>query len=485
MLDLGMVKPGSTIYIPFHTFDSNDPSASVIVSAFVAGDIEVYKNGSVTQRASDSGYTLLDTDGINFDGTTGIHGFSIDLADNTTAEFWQSGEKYFVVVGPVTIDAATVNFLAATFEIGYPSAFLNTSIATLASQTSFTLDDAPADDDALNGCLCIVHDVASAVQIAVGFVLDYTGSSKTVTLQADPAIFTMAATDNISFFLPANVGAWNNVALPTTNPLPNAASDTAGGIPISDAGGLDMDAKLANTNEVTAARMGALTDWINGGRLDLLLDAIPTTAMRGTDNAALASVLGALADAASADDPTTADTLMQYVKQLINILIGAAGIANLRAAAAPANAVSLSEMIRAIYDDSNELQGDWVNAGRLDAILDARASQTTVDNIETDTQNIQTRLPTALVSSRMDSTVDATGMESGAVDNILTTQMTESYAANGVAPTLAQAMFAVHQMLMQFGIASTSYTVRKLDDSTTAFVVTLDDATTPTDAKRV
>jgi hypothetical protein len=56
--------------------------------------------------------------------------------------------------------------------------------------------------------------------------------------------------------------------------LPNAAADAAAGLPISDAGGLDLDAKLANTNEVTAARMGALTDWINGERLDLLLDAV-------------------------------------------------------------------------------------------------------------------------------------------------------------------------------------------------------------------
>lgn len=78
--------------------------------------------------------------------------------------------------------------------------------------------------------------------------------------------------------------------------LPNADADAAGGLPISDAGGLDLDAKLANTNEVTAARMGALTDWINGGRLDLILDAIAGdvvnldgAAMRGTDGAALAS----------------------------------------------------------------------------------------------------------------------------------------------------------------------------------------------------
>jgi len=72
--------------------------------------------------------------------------------------------------------------------------------------------------------------------------------------------------------------------------VPDAAADAAGGLTISDTGGLDLDAKLAETNEVTAARMQALTDWIEGGRLDLLLDAIPTTAMRGTDNAALASV---------------------------------------------------------------------------------------------------------------------------------------------------------------------------------------------------
>ena len=58
--------------------------------------------------------------------------------------------------------------------------------------------------------------------------------------------------------------------------LPNAAADAAGGLPISDAGGLDLDTKLANTNEITAARMGALTDWINAGRLDLILDELTT-----------------------------------------------------------------------------------------------------------------------------------------------------------------------------------------------------------------
>lgn len=65
-----------------------------------------------------------------------------------------------------------------------------------------------------------------------------------------------------------------------------------------------------------------------------------------------------------------------------------------------------------------------------------------------------------------------------------TVAMTEAYAANGVAPTPIQATFAIHQMLMDFGISSTALTVKKLDNSATAFVVTLDSATMPTAAAR-
>lgn len=66
-----------------------------------------------------------------------------------------------------------------------------------------------------------------------------------------------------------------------------------------------------------------------------------------------------------------------------------------------------------------------------------------------------------------------------------TVAMTESYAANGAAPTPIQATYAIHQMLMDFAIASTSLTVKKLDNTATAFVVTLDSATVPTSAVRV
>lgn len=203
MINFGTVRPGTTLYVPFATYDSNDPTASVTLSGLAVTDIEIYKDGGTTQRASDNGYTLLDTDGIDFDAVTGIHGFSVNLADNSTAGFYSAGSQYWIVVASVTVDAGTINFIAATFRIGYEDAVLNTTIASLSSQTSFTLTAGPAEDDALNGCVCCIHDVASAVQCGFAVILDYVGSTKTVTLAAGTT-FTAAATDNISIFSPAN-----------------------------------------------------------------------------------------------------------------------------------------------------------------------------------------------------------------------------------------------------------------------------------------
>jgi hypothetical protein len=115
MIYLGERLVDSTVYIPFNTFNSS--GASVTLTGLAVTDIEVYKDGSVTQRASDAGYTLLDTDGIDFDGITGLHGFKIDLSDNTTAGFWAAGSHYMVAVSAVTVDGQTVNFWAASFDI--------------------------------------------------------------------------------------------------------------------------------------------------------------------------------------------------------------------------------------------------------------------------------------------------------------------------------------------------------------------------------
>lgn len=122
MIYLGERLAGSTVYIPFNTY--NAAGASVTLTGLAVTDIEIYKDGSVTQRLSDAGYTLLDTDGIDFDGITGLHGFKIDLSDNTDIGFYAAGSHYMVAVSAVTVDSQTVNFWAASFDIVAASATL-------------------------------------------------------------------------------------------------------------------------------------------------------------------------------------------------------------------------------------------------------------------------------------------------------------------------------------------------------------------------
>jgi hypothetical protein len=84
--------------------------------------------------------------------------------------------------------------------------------------------------------------------------------------------------------------------------------------------------------------------------------------------------------------------------------------------------------------------------------------------------------------------IDADALKADAVTEIaagiLATALADVYAANGVAPTLQQAVMAIHQMLMAFEIVSTEIRVKKLDGSSSAFNVTLDDAVAPTEAIR-
>lgn len=98
----------------------------------------------------------------------------------------------------------------------------------------------------------------------------------------------------------------------------------------------EIDTINTNAARLTAARAQVLDDWINDGRLDLLLDAIPTTAMRGTDNAATEAKQDII--------DTNIDTLLTRLSA--------------------ANAQTLA---------------DWIDGGRLDVILDIIAADTTTD----------------------------------------------------------------------------------------------------------
>lgn len=69
-------------------------------------------------------------------------------------------------------------------------------------------------------------------------------------------------------------------------------------------------------------------------------------------------------------------------------------------------------------------------------------------------------------------------------DAVMTTQMTESYATQGTAPTPAQVMMWVYQRSADAAVSGTTLTVRQLDQTTAAGTVTLDDADNPTTLTR-
>lgn len=185
MINFGAVPIGAVLPIFFNSYDAN--GASITLTGLAITDIEIYKDTSMTQRASDAGYVLLDTDGIDIDTTTGLHGFSVDTGDNTDAGFFAAGSYYNVVVSAVTVSAQTVTFIAATFRLmeaevtaGRPlaqtaalsaNAITATAIAadaiTAAKVADGTIDAATFAAGAIDAA-AIATDAIGALELAAG-----------------------------------------------------------------------------------------------------------------------------------------------------------------------------------------------------------------------------------------------------------------------------------------------------------------------------
>jgi len=137
---------------------------------------------------------------------------------------------------------------------------------------------------------------------------------------------------------------------------------------------------------------------------------------------------------------------------------------------APASTASLPSV------NATQLAGQTITAAAGATFPSSVASPT---NITGGTITTVTNLTNAPTSGDLTAT-----MKTSVATAALTTQMTEAYAADGVAPTLAQALFLIMQCIGESSVSSTTLTVKKLDGSTTAATYTLNDATTPTSRTR-
>lgn len=393
-------------------------------------------------------------------------------------------------------------------KIGLPDSSLAADVASIASgvnnqfvagygatigdtgndTTHVHLPDLTFGDDEINDLLLLIFD-DSAVESHIRWIEDWVAATKLATVAALP--FTpQNSTDTYWILAKRRDTAPTGASIRSAVGLASANLDTQLAA-IDDAIDTEVAAILTDTNELQ-------TDWTNGGRLDLLIDAIKAK----TDNLPASP-------AATGDIPS------------------AATIAD------------------AVWDEAATGHTDAGKAGEqlwtdLDAVLvdTGTTLQGELDGIQADTEDIQSRLPAALVSGRIDAsvgamaadvltaaatassfgteiatavwasatrTLSALGFTLGAsdlaadtigaselaadaiteiVNAVLTTAMTESYNTDGAAPTLAQALFLCMQRLTEFAISGTTITVKKLDGSTTAYTLTLDDADSPTSSTR-
>lgn len=208
------VPAGDVLPIFFSTY-SGTTGASITMTGLAVTDIEIYKDGGTTQRASDAGYTLLDTDGIDVDGITGIHGFSIDTGDNTDAGFYTVGAWFHVVVSAVTVDGQTVSFIAAAFRLmaaeavaAKPKVDVDAWLGTAAATP--TVAGVPEVD--------LTHLAGSAVDQSGGLI---NANVKQVSGDA-------TAADNAEAFFDGTGYAGTNNVIPTVTTLTNAPSDSSG-----------------------------------------------------------------------------------------------------------------------------------------------------------------------------------------------------------------------------------------------------------------
>lgn len=119
--------------------------------------------------------------------------FGLAIGDPSTLDELYAGSDLETDIAGISVSAS-------------PQLLQSTTIATLATQISFTLTAGSADNDAYNGGTAIFVDQSTATQKAVAVIDDYVGSTRTVTLAAAPA-FTVATGDTVHIISPGGLAA--------------------------------------------------------------------------------------------------------------------------------------------------------------------------------------------------------------------------------------------------------------------------------------
>jgi len=369
---LGDFKEDDTVYIPFNTFTSDDPSASCTITDLADADIKVHKDGSVDEIATD-GATIA----INFDSVTGNHLITIDTSADAA---YAVGSDYLVRINGTTIDGATVNAWVGMFSIENRWNEVDVThllgTAWLAPGTAGTPD---VNAKQLGATAQTGRDIGASVLLSSGTGTGQLSFASGVVKSNLSQILGTALTETAGYLAAGfkklfnietpvltmesvNQSADNNTILAHTDygnaklARTGADSDTletlsdqidgcntvvpdaAGVAPTAaeiktamEAVGSHLALIKAQTDLVTAARMGALTDLIDGERLDLLIDAIKakTDNLKDSWNDITAAAVWDLASALTLDFGALLERIYEILNNKITV-VDETGAATLR-----------------------------------------------------------------------------------------------------------------------------------------------------------
>lgn len=388
-------------------------------TAFEAADLRIYRANdgaaySATQRSSSNGITMTSP----FDSLTGVHDVDIDLTDNTDAGFYAAGYRYSVVLCPdETVDSQTITgVVLGEFEIGPPPAnvtqlagstsgptnlntIFNTDYATIYDATNKAFLSKLGNFAMGGSSLALTTGAISGTTLTLtGAVLLESGVHITQTLSDQPGLSIVGNGGGAGILCTGGVtgfgmyiggGGTSGEGLVVESSNGHAASFQAGGtskhgmLVAGGSAGVSDGLKLMAGTGGVGFRLDALT--VSGAvSLSSTLTVAGTTTLAAFTTGAFSpssiSVSGATTLTGAVTATNAGNDIRGIALHATQSAYAPATAANLAVVAAYIDtevAAILSAVdteIAAILADTNELQTDWADGGRLDLILDAAGS---------------------------------------------------------------------------------------------------------------
>lgn len=446
MTYLGDYAPGDTIDFNFTTrrFSTGAPYTLAGTPA-----VRCYKGSSTTE--DDSGITLT----VDYDSRTGLNHVTIDTSADGT--FYAEGAQIEVVITAGTVDSVSVvGEVVGRFTLrGQACLYPTIDGRTLNVDASGNVDALLADG---------AHGGSSASFAfgAGGDIGSLSGQGLNIYSNGDAALYLYGA------------GV----------PALYAYGSSASAVKAERAGTGTTAVEIVGTETVSGAV--TITGALSAGTNNLPWNAAYDAEVQSECDDALAArgvttTRTGYLDNLSAGAVATAAKLLSYFQSALR------------------SDVTVDADIGGTYDDATDSQqairdrGDaaWTTATGFSthSAADVWAAGTrTLTAIDEDSTTLDldatVRAAVGMASADLDTQIATLPTASETATAVLTTQMTEAYASDGTAPTLAQMQFMLWSLIAERSISSVTMTCKKLDGSTTSMTFTLNDATTPTSITR-